>query len=193
MRAIIYRAKTKYDPMWVKGYYAGEDCDLPFSKTVKRDSIILQGSGLWAEVQSDTLGESTGYVDCGGVEIFEGDIIEYEDIRGVVKFGEYDQNLGFYIDWIAAKPRSFDGLLRNDFIFWVKKRVIAVIGNVHDSPELANLPVKISRIVYPPKNSKGLISCSVCGQEIAQLCVNFCGNCGARLIGGENGENNDQR
>lgn len=192
MRAIIYRAKTKYDPIWVKGYYAGEDCDLPFSKTVKRDSIILQGSGLWAEVQSDTLGESTGYVDCNNVEIFEGDIIEWGEERGIVRFGEYDQRLGFYIEWVTAKPDEYGGTLRQDFVFWVKQLKIAVIGNIHDYPGLANLQKKQGKIVLSP-NSKATGHCSICGVDIVQLHFKYCGNCGARLIGGDDDKNNDQR
>lgn len=84
MRAIIFRGKDE-NGKWVKGFYAGEDCDFPFSPAINKDSIIEFGSGLWVEVQRDTIGESTGYVDCNSVEIFEGDIIECEEKRGIVR------------------------------------------------------------------------------------------------------------
>lgn len=192
MRAIIFRGKDK-NGKWVKGFYAGEDCDSPLSPAIKKDSIIEFGSGLWCEVQRDTIGESTGYVDCDGAEIFEGDIIEYEEKRGIVRFGEYDQSLGFYIEWVAAGLVEHDGTLRQDFVFWVKNRKIAVIGNIHDYPGLANLQKKQGKIVLPPPNSKAACHCSICGVYIIQLHFKYCGNCGAKLIGvGDDDENNDQ-
>lgn len=184
MRAIIFRGKDE-NGKWVKGFYAGEDCDSPFSPAIKKDSIIEFGSGLWCEVQRDTIGESTGYVDCNSVEIFEGDIIEYEEKRGIVRFGEYDQSLGFYIEWVAAGLVEHDGTLRQEFIFWVKNRKIAVIGNIHDYPGLANLQKKQGKMVLPPPNSKATCHCSICGVDIIQLHFKYCGNCGARLIGGD--------
>lgn len=173
MRAIIFRGKDE-NGKWVKGDYSS-------------------GSDFWEAVDNDTIGESTGYVDCDGVEIFEGDIIECGEERGIVRFGEYDQRLGFYIEWVAAKPVEHDGTLRQDFVFWVKPHKIAVIGNIHDYPGLANLQKKQGKMVLPPPGSKATCYCSICGADIIQLHFKYCGNCGARLIGGDDDENNDQR
>ena len=75
-----------------------------------------------------------------GREIYEGDIFRHQfsdKIRGIVKFGEYQNptddghggHVGFYVDW-----KGDNGLYRKDLAYWVK--VSRVIGNIYENHEL---------------------------------------------------------
>lgn len=91
--------------------------------------------------------QSTGLVDKNGKEIFEGDILEIQDIKMIVKFGSYKyletsknnghilgilhDGLGFYVECInAADPDNISpfepGTLKES----------VVIGNRFENPEL---------------------------------------------------------
>jgi len=75
-----------------------------------------------------------------GQEVYEGDIFRHQfsdKIRGIVKFGEYQNpnddghggHVGFYVDW-----KGDNGLYRKDLAYWVK--VSRVIGNIYENHEL---------------------------------------------------------
>lgn len=89
------------------------------------------------EISINHIMQSTGFNDKNGVEIYEGDIIEYTDktstIRGQIIYGIYDEDwqtdLGFYIKWYNRKN------LRNCFKVW-QSRGIKVIGNIYTNSEL---------------------------------------------------------
>ena len=100
----------------------------------------------FAHPKSAHFGLGTGMLDQNGVEIYEGDILEYRlehpddewhTRRMVVCFGRYPQpntdgdGLGFYVRHIPAGRIQF---WRQDFIFWADRS--RVIGNVHENPEL---------------------------------------------------------
>lgn len=84
-------------------------------------------------IDKETIGQSTGLKDKNGVEIFEGDIVQYRDgeysYLGIVKRDCYQ----FFIDGIEPDDNygfidvsnTFDGTSS-----------LEVIGNIHENPEL---------------------------------------------------------
>lgn len=95
-------------------------------------------------VYADTVGQYTGLPDANGTKIFEDDICDFKvfdrngndaHYRGVVVYdgsrfrlwrtvesANYGDNDGFDLDWVVSQYNEF-----------------AVIGNIHDSPELLKM------------------------------------------------------
>ena len=84
-------------------------------------------------IDKETVGQSTGLKDKNGVEIFEGDIVQYRDgeysYLGIVKRDCYQ----FFIDGIEPDDNydfidvsnTFDGTSS-----------LEILGNIHENPEL---------------------------------------------------------
>ena len=84
-------------------------------------------------VDPETIGQHTGLTDKNGTKIFEGDIVKFCDIKGVINFG-----MGCYCvktnkpDWKSRNNPAIDIVL-NEY-----ENELEVIGNIHDNPELLN-------------------------------------------------------
>jgi len=120
-REILFRGKSLHLGSWVYGFYSHD-------QGVKHHHILqFDEFGLF-EVDPETVGIFTGLTDKNGVNIFEGDKLEFEDEqKSVVKwmqggltieadFGDYDlTTVGWAIDILGQ---------------------CEIIGNIHDNPEL---------------------------------------------------------
>lgn len=74
------------------------------------------------EADSSTLGECTGWIDKNGKLIFEGDIVEHNGKRFVIKYLEK------YMRFSPVKP----GTVFAVFDYTQSE----IVGNIHDNPEL---------------------------------------------------------
>ncbi len=165
MREILFRGRTvsesEYmdDGEWITGFYTcfnGEEHRIytGYSETDCGDHYPD-----WFNVIPETVEQYTGLTDKHGKKIFEGDIVQYQnlmdfDIQSVVKFGEYLQDgsngeyngtkcIGFYVevdnftcpDWCDNQPEYFNEYWKYQNILEVA-RECEIIGNIHDNPEL---------------------------------------------------------
>lgn len=134
----LYRGKRKDNGEWVVGYYVIESNHPCYANQLKHTPFICRsefvdgGNGgvcdfVRYEVDPETVGEYSGLPDINGRIIFEGDIMETA-VSGIT------QNIGV----VEFKSGSF-GLMCADgnglFLCFVNDN-FAVIGNVHDNPEL---------------------------------------------------------
>ena len=92
-------------------------------------TIINNGTASMTEVISETVGQYTGLTDKNGKKIFEGDILRFENADG--EFSNYE-TIWFGNGWevIQNGSQCADEL---DIFFCERS---AVIGNIHDNPEL---------------------------------------------------------
>lgn len=142
MREILFRGKSVDTKQWeygqlIKGkYYLGLT---PITALMTPQLIFYPQCEVngWAEVFPETVGQFTGLTDKNGKKIFEGDLIRHYnqsnhpeaydlyriefDVRGCMWVGRYNDNY-------AAQLRNYLG------------EHYEVVGNIHDNPELLELP-----------------------------------------------------
>lgn len=136
MREILFRGKL------LAGTSAGE---WVYGNLVVKPDMMKSGQvalivpddtpiGKYGQVDPSTVGQFTGLYDCKKNRIFEGDILAgYEPDEGST------ESVGFPISYLDAgfgvkyqtTPPLYHVLERRDCEYY------AVIGNVHDNPELA--------------------------------------------------------
>lgn len=130
-REIKFRGKRLDNGEWVVGSYI----EAELNNGIAHEIIPYRRGEPVVEVDPDTVGEYTGIKDVNGVEIYEGDRVEYiTDIinsipfkdRGIV---EYKSDIAMFILNVEVDtiPLSYC------------RRGIDVIGNIHDNPELLKI------------------------------------------------------
>jgi uncharacterized phage protein (TIGR01671 family) len=110
-REILFRGKRRDSKEWIYGSLI-DFRDGDFAITVK-SSIPT-----WAIVQPETVGQYSGIKDKNGSKIFEGDIVERDDMR-------VPQEIIFHYGTFREKDTDT-----------ISSTSWKVIGNIHDNPEL---------------------------------------------------------
>ena len=85
------------------------------------------------EIDINTLVQCTGYKDCTGLDIFEGDIITYEWLTPIGKIWRDDGKM--LVEWRGDGFSTLDNVAKYDVEHGTKRNV-KVIGNIIDCPEL---------------------------------------------------------
>lgn len=125
MRKYFFRGKRKDNGEWVYGYY----CRCGWTGMEKDVIIPSHASALYGiDVIPETVGQYTGLTDKNGVKIFEGDIVRYSGEKHIVVFETRGETgyFGIKIDHIETWG----------FCPSVPAKLMEVIGNIHDNPEL---------------------------------------------------------
>ena len=142
MRQIKFRAQDIASNKWLYG-------DLRYHKD---DVCIFEQEGNKGEqVKRDTVGQFVGLHDRKDREIYEGDIlfVEFADKSGgnqLVGWNEETASWGIMNKYEYQSLKDGDDwpeFKNHTLIAFLKHAIICeVIGNIHDNPELMNVPNK---------------------------------------------------
>lgn len=150
----LYRAKSLFNKEWVQGSYVSYDFlndGLIYPDTITKEYVDENGFRAIEPVHVDktTVCKYSGLKDILGEKIFEGDIVETNELCNrmheiaCVRYGaecyevgcymdDSDGYIGFYLEASIENPMS-----RNDIRFWLNNYGLRVIGNIYDDIELA--------------------------------------------------------
>ena len=131
-RTIKFRGKRTDNGEWVYGFGIVMDWFRNIYFIAKVGDPIVAHIDM-VEVIEETIGQFTGLKDKNGKEIYEGDVVRYDDISdlgeslGEVAVVEYMDDQGCF-DPLAI---GYSGCYYSRYI-----ENTEVIGNIHDNPEL---------------------------------------------------------
>ena len=135
MREIIFRGKTEQGK-WVQGDLLHPDS---FGNGYSIEEFT-KGVNDCYDVIPETIGQYTGLTDKNGKKIFEGDIVNYDGVFCVVRYGkhnirccgccyDYHSSVGFYLE----RDEDCNNTIEACEEIWDE---LYIIGNIHDNPEL---------------------------------------------------------
>lgn len=136
MREILFRGKSIISGEWVFGTpVCVEENTYPTDRVLlvravnydELDNFLPQYES--EEVIPETVGQFTGLYDRNGKRVFEGDILEEKrtKTRSVVEFGEFNCGCCYSVFGYTG----VGGLDKN-----IESDKDAVVGNIHDNPNL---------------------------------------------------------
>ena len=139
MREIKFRAKRK-NGEWVIGNYGFTAFESMVEEVIYLSKPDNYNGGYWVQdIRPYTIGQYTGLCDCRGNEIYEGDIVAFDDTPYCVSGRKYQGIVVMYKGAWCVKHRKkyFDVdfyplLFADDFA----DRKTTILGNIYDNPEL---------------------------------------------------------
>lgn len=163
MRELIFRGKRLDNGEWVQGrsiltlitgqpeelkVYIPQSGELFSAEEGKTTGNLFSINGTFYKVDPKTIGQYTGLKDENGTLIFEGDIIEFEDLGE--EGWEYKEGFNFtnrakvtlenyrveLTDWYSDNSARLDEMNEYWDAFVDGFEFCEVIGNCHDNPEL---------------------------------------------------------
>lgn len=139
MREILFRGKQTDNGEWIEGAYS--PFHLNFGEREEKPHIIIISDdedidGLWCEVIPETVGQYTGLTDKNGRRIFEGDIVRYG-----TNTDRADNKEIYEVVFETRGGSRYFGIRISEietwqFCFEVPAKLMEVIGNIHDNPEI---------------------------------------------------------
>lgn len=145
MREIKFRGKREDNGEWVYGAFIPDATEPTHGDMVTWGFIRYydkySSKMVTTEVERETVGQFTGLTDKNGKKIFEGDIIEIGGYKYVIMYGEFDSNvIKKYCEFYECKKhhKGYGLFARcdDDDCIIENNRAMAVIGNIHENPEL---------------------------------------------------------
>lgn len=132
IREVIFRGKRTYNGKWVEGsLVVTSQGGAYIISTVedKRDATVLVNQ-CSLNVDPETVGQYTGLTDKNGKRIFEGDIVRYD-------VNYHDMVISYDVEnWGGWLYEDMDDNMQAYSIYEFCLKDIAVVGNIHDNPEI---------------------------------------------------------
>ena len=133
IREVIFRGKRADNGEWIEGSLLGIDwCDKPSTYSIAPNTPV----SVFYSVIPETVGQYTGLTDKNGVKIFEGDIVRYG-----TNTDRADNKEIYEVVFETRGGSRYFGIRISEietwqFCFEVPAKLMEVIGNIHDNPEL---------------------------------------------------------
>ena len=133
IREVIFRGKRTDNGKWVKGYLYITHIG---SHEIGSYDAEINIERLTFDVIPETVGQYTGLTDKNGKRIFEGDIVRYG-----TNTNRADNEEIYEVVFETRGGSGYFGIRISEIETWqfcleVPAKLMEVIGNIHDNPEL---------------------------------------------------------
>ena len=140
MREVLFRGKRTDNGEWAYGYYAHRPTAVCIGESnpscIYVPACDPDDNSEFIEVIPETVGQYTGLTDKNGVKIFEGDIVRYG-----TNTNRADNEEIYEVVFETRGGSGYFGIRISEIETWqfcleVPAKLMEVIGNIHDNPEL---------------------------------------------------------